>query len=788
MADRIEAIGGTLEIQSAPGRGTTVTGPFRSRARGDAGVSPRSAKAISGSIVVFALLLMTVGIVVASTTFSRQGPDRLVFVPPEREAEIRAAAAALDLARDCRGQSDADPALGDAPEVLCALEEHLTDGSALTWGDLILAVVIGIVWLGTGAVITSRQPANRAGWIFTAIGLFFFLEGLSLTLVVRGAKTDPGSVPLLGLWAGIAEYALFAFALVPLLFLLYPDGRPPTRGWRWAQRALFVGVGIAFVGSALNPGPLNNLVDSGIVYLNPLGVPALAGTAGAITALGTLIALGAALSTVVAVRGRYRRSTGEERQQMRWLVFVATLIGAVFVLGLIASIVLESFVPELEQTRILGIDPLDTFFLVFAFLLVAGIPAAYLIAIFKHGLWDLDVVIKKALVAFVLTSLLVIAGLLVIGVLGQWAFWEGTSRTTAIVLGVLAGVLMWPLIRLSRRIARRVVFGRRAAPYEVLTEFSEHVGETYSTEDVLPRMAEILATGTGARAARVLLRIGSELREEARWPQVETETGEEHVVPVVDRGEELGALAVSMHASDPMNTSKERLIGDLAGQAGLVLRNVRLIEELRASRQRLVAAQDEERRKLERDLHDGAQQQLVALAVQLKLARTMVERDPDRAGDMLDALQTSASDALEDLRDLARGIYPPLLADRGLAVAVEAQARRAAVPTTVRSDDVGRYPREVEAAVYFSCLEALNNVAKYAEASIATVTLSQANGTLTFTVADDGVGFDPSGVAHGTGLQGMADRLDAIGGELEVEAAPGSGTIVRGRIPTGRPA
>jgi signal transduction histidine kinase len=749
-------------------------------------VSPRSAKAISGSIAVFALLLMTVGIVVASSTFFRQGPDRLVFVPPEREAEIRPAAAALDPERDCQGAIDVDPALGDAPSVLCAVEEHLTDGSELTWGDLVLAIVIGIVWLGTGALITSRQPGNRAGWIFTSIGLFFFLEGLSLTLVVRGAKTDPGSVPLLGLWAGIAEYALFAFALVPLLFLLYPDGRPPTPGWRWAQRALFVGVGIAFVGSALNPGPLNNLVDSGIVYLNPLGVPALAGTADAITALGTLIALGASLSTVVAVRGRFKRSTGEERQQMRWLVFVATLIGAVFLFGMVASFIIELLVPELEQTRILGIDPLDTVFVVFAFLLVAGVPAAYLIAIFKHGLWDLDVVIKKALVAFVLTLLLVTLGLLVIGLLGQWAFWEGSSRTTAIVLGVLAGVFVWPLIRLSRRIARRVVFGRRAAPYEVLTEFSEHVGETYSTEDVLPRMAEILATGTGARAARVLLRIGSELREEARWPQVETETGKEHVVPVVDRGEELGALAVSMHASDPINPSKERLIRDLAGQAGLVLRNVRLIEELRASRQRLVAAQDQERRKLERNIHDGAQQQLVALQVKQRLVEGMIERDPSKALELMSQLQTDTADALDTLRDLARGIYPPLLADQGLGAALESQARKSPVPISVEAVGVDRYPQEVEAAVYFCTLEALNNLAKYADASRATVSLSKSDGTLSFAVSDDGVGFDNTRDSNGTGLQGMADRIDAIGGSLEIRSAPGEGTTILGRVPVER--
>jgi signal transduction histidine kinase len=310
-------------------------------------------------------------------------------------------------------------------------------------------------------------------------------------------------------------------------------------------------------------------------------------------------------------------------------------------------------------------------------------------------------------------------------------------------------------------------------------------------------MARILGEGTGAAGARVWLRVGGELRTEAGWPadlpgrdavslrgEEMPDLNDEALVEVRDRVELLGALSVSMPASDPMNPAKERLIRDLAAQAGLVLRNVRLIQDLRASRQRLVAAQDEQRRKLERDLHDGAQQQLVALAVQLKLARTMLERDPATVGGMLDSLQTSAADALADLRDLARGIYPQLLADRGLSAALEAQATKSSVPTTVRSDGVERYPREVEAAVYFTCLEALNNVAKYSGATAATVSLDQANGTLTFSVADDGVGFDPGQVEHGTGLQGMADRLDAIGGDVRVRSAPGEGTMVKGSVPT----
>ncbi|MEP6477060.1 MAG: sensor histidine kinase, partial [Actinomycetota bacterium] len=244
-----------------------------------------------------------------------------------------------------------------------------------------------------------------------------------------------------------------------------------------------------------------------------------------------------------------------------------------------------------------------------------------------------------------------------------------------------------------------------------------------------------------------------------------------------------GALSVVMPAADPMTPARARLVEDLARQAQLVLRNVRLIEELRASRQRLVAAQDEERRKIERDLHDGAQQQLVALSVQLKLAQQLIGRDPEKERELLDRLQGVATEALEDLRDIARGIYPPLLADQGLAAALQGQARKAALPVSVEASGVGRYPRDVESAVYFCSLEALNNVAKYAGATRAELALACDDGDLTFRVHDDGAGFDTRATGYGTGLQGMADRLDAVGGTLEVDSAPGAGTTVTGRVP-----
>jgi hypothetical protein len=212
---------------------------------------------------------------------------------------------------------------------------------------------------------------------------------------------------------------------------------------------------------------------------------------------------------------------------------------------------------------------------------------------------------------------------------------------------------------------------------------------------------------------------------------------------VSEAGELLGALSVAMPANDPMTPAKQRLIHDLASQGGLVLRNVRLVEELRATHRRLVTAQDHERRRLERNIHDGAQQQLVALSVKTRLARDLTPRDPAKAADMLTQIDGEIQTALEDLRDLARGIYPPLAGRQGPGGGAGCPG-----PALGRADlGPGLRPRAAtrprsRPPCNFSCLEALQNVAKYADASAASVTIAQSNGDLTFEVEDDGRGFD----------------------------------------------
>ncbi len=432
------------------------------------------------------------------------------------------------------------------------------------------------------------------------------------------------------------------------------------------------------------------------------------------------------------------------------------------------------------------------------------IPIAIGISVLRYHLFDIDLVINRALLLAAMVVFITLVYVAIVVGVGALVGSQANPVLSAVAAAVVA-LAFQPARRRAQRFADRLVYGKRATPYEVLSQFSDRLGNAYANEELLPRMARALAEGTGASRADVWVRVGDELRAEAVWPQ-DADRPEPLVAsanaegtlssssmrePVRHRGELLGALSITKKPGESITATEEKLVRDLAAQAGLVMRNVALaeqlmdtIEELRASRQRSVTAQDERAKQLERNLHDGAQQQIVALTVKLRLLGQLMDRDVEKAKSMASDLQADATDALEQLRDLARGIYPPLLADQGLVAALEAQARKASVPTEVRSDGIGRYPQDIEAAVYFCVLEALNNVAKYAEATRAEVSLAQIDGHLRFAVIDDGAGFDTAETSYGTGVQGMADRLDAIGGALQVVSRKGEGTTIEGQIPT----
>ena len=471
--------------------------------------------------------------------------------------------------------------------------------------------------------------------------------------------------------------------------------------------------------------------------------------------MATVVAVAASLVALVL---RFRRGTREERQQIRWLAYVG-IAWAVFLLGLFLSTI---GVSEGESPTVAGV-----LFLLFFLTLGVGIPVAVGVAVLKYRLYDIDVIIRNTILYAVLAGLFTLVYLAVVVGVGT-AVGSKSNAFLTMVAAVIVAVAFQPARRRATHLANRIVYGKRATPYEVLSEFSERMVGTHAAEEMLPRMAQILGEGTGARRADVWLKVGGELRPAASWPpgdgapagplaiseeELPVISGADQVLPVRHHGELLGALAVAMPPSEPLTPTQEKLLADLASQAGLVLRNARLIEELRASRARLVAAQDQERRKLERNLHDGAQQQLVALAVKVKLAQAVATRDPQKTEALLSEVQSDAQDALENLRDLARGIYPPLLADQGLLAALQAQARKVTVPVTVDAASIGRYAQEVEAAVYFCCLEALQNVAKYADASSVSVRLRTEDGQLSFEVSDDGRGSKPRRLPSGPGCR-----------------------------------
>jgi signal transduction histidine kinase len=649
-----------------------------------------------------------------------------------------------------------------------------------TSGDIpsVIVVTVGILGMASvGALLTSRAPGNPVGPLLQITSASF---AFSILVAEYGSRwdTDLHGLPAAALVAELGSL-MIPVVLVSLLstFLLFPDGHLPSRRWRpvaWVLLASGI-VGLLSVSIFSQ----TNTLDTGTAIENPLAVGALSGWRWVGVVWGVLI-VASAIPSLVSVVVRFRRSHGEERQQIRWLAWASALtllsIVATLVTGVIAG-------PDGSSTAN------DVTFTVLIASITIGLPGACAIAILRYRLYDLDLVIKKAAV---FTIVAVFITVLYVGALALAAL-SFLGSIAAVVLFVLT---FNPVRHRARRLADRIVYGKRATPFEVLSEFSERVGETYSTDEVLPRMAQLLAASTGATESRVWLRRGRSLTVVAVWPADLPSEGDRELTgdelpsfedvssfPVTHQGELLGAITLRLPANDPMDPQKQRLVAGLASQAGLALSNVRLVEDLRASRRRIVSAQDERAKRLERDIHDGAQQQLVALAVKLRLADTVVDRDTAAAHELLAQLRTDANDALENLRDLARGIYPPLLADKGLAAALEGQTRKSSVPVALDAAGVGRYPPEVEAAVYFCSLEALNNIVKYASASRVELRLAQSDGHLTFEVSDDGAGFDTATATRGTGLQGMSDRLEAIGGSLSVASEPGAGTTVSGSVP-----
>ena len=392
----------------------------------------------------------------------------------------------------------------------------------------------------------------------------------------------------------------------------------------------------------------------------------------------------------------------------------------------------------------------------------------------------------------------------------------GRDGSPSVALSVLATAVVAlgfePVRQRMHSTAARVLGRQVVSPYDVLSRFSGTAAG--SDAELAQQMVRLLAEGTNAEWAQVWLTVQGRLRLAATWP-IDAIASDDEPEPVADArdstgigrravtvrhgGQVYGVFRLQERDALPLSSIEERLFTGLAAQAGLVLRLLGLRTELAArheelaaraaelqqSRDRLIAAQDDERRRLERDIHDGAQQHLVALAVNLRVVETVVAKDPARAAGMLHAQSAAAREAIETLSRLSRGMYPRQLADAGLAAALRAGVAGTAVPVDVVDTSGRRLPGEVEAALYFFAMEAIQNAAKHAQASRITVRLDATGDPTTVTVTDDGVGFAPVavGAGAGAGLANMRDRIDAVGGAVAVTSAAASGTTVTASVP-----
>lgn len=623
-----------------------------------------------------------------------------------------------------------------------------------------------VACLMVGAVLASRVPGNPIGRLFLVFGVGG-LVALSL-----GAAIPLGPVASAP-WIETVSYVLSTTTIIvfPLIVIRFPTGKLASRRWRPLEIVVVSAGVIGGLAALLNNGWGGDPVQS--TYPGPLR-DRLGDVGDALSAIFFLLLLGSLAAAVVSVGFRYRRADPEERVQIRWLWFAAGLLAS-------AGLVVGGATEQAWEIWVMAV----------AF---ATVPAAIGVAVTKYHLYDLDLVISRTVLVGILGVFVSSVYALVVVGIGSLI---GRSDDLLLSIGstALVALLFEPVRVRAQRWANRIVLGSRATPYEVLADLAGRLSRAESHEGILERMAERLAEGTGADRASVWVHDADEMHAVATYPggslaRFSPDDVPGWVVPIENDAEFLGALSVETRRDEPLTPTERLLAEDLAHAAAAVLGRVRLdaalaerAKELAESRRRLIGAEEEERRRIERTMDEGVQQQVLGLKLRLGLAAQQAASvEATKTAGMLSGLTDEAQAAIEQIRSLARGIFPPLLQSEGLRAAVAAVVDNAPIETRSHIADVARLTPEVEAAVYFSVSEAITNAAKHAEGPL-DVTLSRNGESVHFRVADQGPGFDPSTVERGSGLMNLMDRIEGVGGTMRISSAPGESTVVEGTIP-----
>lgn len=571
----------------------------------------------------------------------------------------------------------------------------------------------------------------------------------------------------------------YVFAL-----LLFPTGRFEFGGQaRWLARGLVVAVvaatvGLLSVSTASYPHPISFVVFFGLL---------------------------APVAGVAAQLRRYARATtAESRQQSRillWALFLA--FGAAAVLSTLTVVMAAVGTDSAAGTNgaagmAMGSDSL--FFWVCRAVFTM-IPCALLVGVLRFRLWDVELLLNRTFVYGVLTVL--IGGLYVaVVVAADWLLdVPGTSNLPVQLVAAAVVVLaLRPAQAGISALANRLVYGHRPPPYDVLARLSALSRTTVDGATMLPSLARATAEGLNVARCEVKLPLPDGTHRRYRWPVGSDQVWPTHSVEVTYGGEPVGEIVIDRASAAGLAPEQRRLLADLAHGAGLVMRTAGLTieleqrlamiaaraDEITASRRRIIHEQEAERRTLERNLHDGAQPRLVAVRMTLGLMAHLIATDTTAAAALVDHLDAQLADTDTDMAELSSGLYPPLLREQGFLPALRDQAARLRIDADfqVAADlPAARLPADVEAAVCLAVTEAMQNVAKHAPGAAVTIEVGVADSQLRFAVADDGPGFVVADQHAGLGLQSMADRIAATGGQVRIESVPGGGTVVSGWVP-----
>jgi signal transduction histidine kinase len=633
--------------------------------------------------------------------------------------------------------------------------------STLAWAFVAVPpMVVG------GAFLMLRRPGHPIGELLLLAGITFPV-GLSIFEGLAGiASRESGARDWiwLSIWAGQTS-SLLGLVLVVTLLALLPDGR-----FRYARERRFLRIAwivvvlptLVMVSNEFMVTP--GLAFSGVTGIaSPLFVEALESLGPmlvSLNAIGYAIFLGATALLFM----RYRAAPNRERKQIRWVLFAGVVA---IVVGVIPWILGElGVIPPMEDG-----STLRAFLNVLLFVLF---PASVVVAVMEPPWLDVDIVIRRSIVYGALSLVILLVYVAVAASLGVAVGARlGLTLELAVVLTVIIAILFQPARRRLQTVADRWVFGARPTKYEAVTEFGVTIERAGEPTELLPRLVETIRRVVRVTWVTVVLDDGTR----AATGSV---TGKPALrVPIGAGDEQIGEIACGPKTEGALDADETQLVRTLAGQLGLALMNARLAG-------RIVNAAESERRRIERNIHDGAQQELVALVARLGMARSAAAQG-GLTPDVVDDLRVAAQQILSDLRELAQGIHPSVLSDGGLLEAVEDRCARLPLEVSLESSEglrARRFDDDIEGAAYFFVTESLANVLKHANATRAAVSLAYDDDRLLLGVADDGRGFDPD-AASPNGLAGLRDRIRALGGTITIASQPGNGTRISASLPVG---